>query len=57
MKLKNSNPHLHYVAVTAKEASKYDFISGIYEEIVMADKLRKGADPKRVKFKPRKYEN
>lgn len=41
--------------VTAKEAAKYELIEGIYEEIVMADKLIKGANPKLVKFKPRKY--
>jgi len=38
--------------VSEKEARKYDLISGIYEEIVMADKIIKGADPKRVRFKP-----
>jgi hypothetical protein len=42
--------------VTVEEAEKYDLIEGIYEEIVMADKLLKGQDPKIVKFEPRKYE-
>lgn len=41
--------------ITAKTASKYDLIEGIYEEIVMADKLLKGQDPKTVKFEPRQY--
>lgn len=41
--------------VTREEAEKYDLIEGIYEEIVMADKLLKGQDPKTVKFEPRKY--
>lgn len=41
--------------VTVKEAEKYELIEGIYEEIVMADKLIKGFDPPTVKFEPRKY--
>lgn len=41
--------------VIAKEAEKYDLIEGIYEEIVMNDKLLKGQDPKTVKFEPRIY--
>lgn len=44
-----------YAWVTAKEAEQYDLIEGIYEEIVMADKLIKGADPETVKFEPRQY--
>ena len=56
-KVKLDQENIEFRWVTAKEARNYDFISGIYEEIVMVDKLMKGADPKRVKFKPRKYEN
>lgn len=41
--------------VTVKEAEKYDLIEGIYEEIVMVDKLLRGQDPKTVKFVPRRY--
>lgn len=41
--------------VTVREAEKYELIEGIYEEIVMADKLRTGADPSSVKFLPRSY--
>jgi 8-oxo-dGTP pyrophosphatase MutT (NUDIX family) len=46
---------VEYAWVTAKEAETYDLIEGIYEEIVMADKLLNGQDPKTVKFEPRKY--
>lgn len=41
--------------VTVREAEKYELIEGIYEEIVMADKLRSGADPSTIKFEPRNY--
>ncbi|TSC90132.1 MAG: NUDIX hydrolase [Microgenomates group bacterium Gr01-1014_5] len=41
--------------VTVEEAKKYDLIEGIYEEIVMVDKILKGADSSSVKFEPRKY--
>lgn len=54
-KVKLDDDAVDFAWVSAKEAEKYDLIEGIYEEIVMADKLIKGADPKRVKFKPRKY--
>ncbi|MDO8452158.1 MAG: NUDIX domain-containing protein [bacterium] len=40
--------------VTPKEAKKYDLIAGIYEEIVMAEKLNNGAKFSSVKFKPQK---
>ena len=46
---------VEYAWVTTKQAASYDFIEGIYEEIVMADKIIKGTNPSRVKFKPRKY--
>ncbi len=48
---------VEFAWVTAEEAEKYDLIEGIYEEIVMADQLIKGADPRNVKFQPRKYES
>jgi 8-oxo-dGTP pyrophosphatase MutT (NUDIX family) len=70
-KVKLDDDAVDFAWVTAREAEKYNLIEGIYEEIVMADKLIrtshkrepcfspkleiKGADPKRVKFKPRKY--
>lgn len=41
--------------VSVKDAEKYELIEGIYEEIVMADKLINGANPQTVKFEPRKY--
>lgn len=41
--------------VTVQEAEDYPLIEGIYEEIVMADKLLNGADPTAVKFEPREY--
>lgn len=41
--------------VTVEEAEKYELIEGIYEEIVMADRLRKGTSPSEVVFSPRKY--
>lgn len=44
-----------HASVTVEEAEKYELIEGIYEEIVMADKLINGADPRTVKFEPRKY--
>lgn len=40
--------------VTPEEVQAYELIEGIYEEIVMADKLNKGEDPSTVKFEPRK---
>lgn len=44
-----------YTWVTAKEAKGYDLIEGIYEEILMVEKIIKGADPRKVKFIPKKY--
>jgi len=41
--------------VTPEEAEKYELIEGIYEEIVMADKFRRGVSFSSVKFEPRKY--
>lgn len=54
-KVKHDEDTVESAWVTAKEAEKYDFIEGIYEEIVMADKILKGADPRTIKFEPRKY--
>ncbi len=54
-KVKIDNESTNFAWVSAKEAKKYDLIEGIYEEIVMADKLIKGTNPSKVKFKPRKY--
>jgi len=47
---------VEFAWVTVAEAGKYDLIEGIYEEIVMADKILKGADPRTVKFEPRTYD-
>lgn len=44
-----------YAWVSIKDAEKYDLIEGIFEEIVMADKILQGADPSSIKFEPRKY--
>ncbi|MBU0570326.1 NUDIX domain-containing protein [Patescibacteria group bacterium] len=45
----------NHVWVTVKDAEKYDLIEGIYEEIIMVDKIIKGANPEKVKFIPKKY--
>jgi len=37
--------------VTAKQANSYNLIEGIYEEILMADKMIRGADIGKLKFK------
>jgi 8-oxo-dGTP diphosphatase len=39
--------------VTVEEAEKYDLIDGIYEEIVMVDKIYNGVPPTEVKFEKR----
>lgn len=54
-RVKLDEDSVEYVWVATKEAEKYDLIEGVYEEIIMADKIIKGADPRRVKFIPRKY--
>lgn len=54
-KVKLDDDAVEHAWVTAEEAEKYTLIEGIYEEIVMADKLINGADPRTVKFEPRKY--
>lgn len=41
-KVKLDEDAVDYAWVTVKEAKKYDLISGIYDEIVMAEKLIKG---------------
>lgn len=51
-KVKLDSDAVDHAWVTEKQAKKYDLISGIYEEIVMADKIINGADPKKVRFKP-----
>ncbi len=54
-KVKLDTDAVDFAWVTRKEAARYELIEGIYEEIVMADKLVKGANPAKVKFQPRKY--
>lgn len=54
-KVKLDDDAVDFVWVSAKEAKDYELIEGIYEEIVMADKIIKGKDPLKVKFTPRKY--
>lgn len=53
--IKLDSDAVDYAWVTVEEAEKYELIEGIYEEIVMADKLVKGGEPRSVKFEPRKY--
>ncbi|MBN1168760.1 NUDIX domain-containing protein [Candidatus Woesebacteria bacterium] len=50
-KVKLDDDAVDFKWVTAKEAGEYNLISGIYEEIVMADKIIRGADPNKVKIK------
>ena len=54
-KVKLDDDTVDFAWVNEKEARKYDLIEGIYEEIVMVDKILKGKHPSKVKFKPRKY--
>lgn len=54
--VKLNSDAVDFAWVTVKEAKKVDLIEGIYEEIIMADKILKGADPSTVKFKARNYE-
>lgn len=54
-KVKIDSESTDFAWVSVNKAKKYDLIEGIYEEIVMADKIIKGANPAKVKFKPRKY--
>lgn len=53
-KVKLDSDTVDFAWVTPKEAKKYELIEGIYEEIVMAEKLNKGAKFSSVKFKPHK---
>lgn len=53
-KVKLDKDNVDFAWVSVKEAKNYNLISGIYEEIVMADKLISGIDPDKVKFKPSK---
>lgn len=53
-KVKLDKDNADFTWVSVKEAKKYNLISGIYEEIIMADKLIKGVNPSLVKFEPRR---
>ena len=50
-KVKLDNDAVEFAWVTANEAEKYDLIDGIYEEIVMADKIINGVNARKIKFK------
>lgn len=54
-KVKLDSDAVDFAWVTTKQAEKYDLIEGIYEEIIMADKLIRGSNPNRIKFQPREY--
>ncbi len=41
---------INYAWVTLEEAKKYDLISGVLEEIEMADKILKGGNPDGLRF-------
>ena len=51
--IKLDEDSVDFAWVTARQAKNYDLIEGIYEEIVMVDKILKGAKPNKVKFRPR----
>ncbi len=49
--VKLNEENIDYKWVTSKEAKNYDLIEGLLEEIEMADKILKGANPQEVEFK------
>jgi 8-oxo-dGTP pyrophosphatase MutT (NUDIX family) len=50
-KIKLDEDSIDYQWVTLKEAKKYDLVEGLYGEIEMVEKLLKGADKKKVKYR------
>jgi 8-oxo-dGTP diphosphatase len=50
-KVKLDEDSIDYKWVNLKEAKKYDLIDGIWEEIEMVDKILKGADYDKVKYR------
>jgi len=50
-KVKLNSENIDYAWIAAAEAKKHDLIEGIAEEIEMVDKILKGKDPTKVKFK------
>lgn len=49
-KVKLDKDSVNFKWIVIDDIEKYDLISGIGEEIVMVDKIKKGADPNKVKF-------
>lgn len=49
-KVKLNDESTDHAWVTAREAKKYDLISGILQEVQMVDLILRGKDPKSVKF-------
>ena len=50
-KVKLNSENIDFTWVTAKETKNYDLIEGIPEEIEMVERILRGKDPSRVKFK------
>ncbi len=50
-KVRLNSENIDFTWVTAKETRNYDLIEGIPEEIKMVDRILKGKDPSKVKFK------
>jgi 8-oxo-dGTP pyrophosphatase MutT (NUDIX family) len=50
-KVKLDDDSIDFKWVTLAEAKKYDLIDGIWEEINMVDKIIKGADSNRIKYR------
>ncbi|NQV00665.1 MAG: NUDIX domain-containing protein [Parcubacteria group bacterium] len=50
-KIKLDEDNIDYAWVSYKQAKKYDLIEGILEEIEMVDKILKGANEDKIKYK------
>jgi len=50
-KIKLDDDSIDYKWVALKEAKKYDLIDGIWEEIEMVDKLLKGVDGNKIRYR------
>lgn len=53
-KVKLDEDSIEYKWIYAKEVQQYDLISGIGEEVIMVDKIKKGVNPNKFRFIPRK---
>lgn len=49
--VKLNDENIEYKWISAEEAKNYNMIEGIAEEIGMVDKILKGADPEKIKWK------